>query len=115
MQLSTATGFNREIDMVYLTERGIGQEAHRAPSVFGFFLSEYSPAGVVSNKGLVAPETQLFDAPKLMSFINGLFSVSNYGLSDCVWWQGFGDSFSRYILPGKSYMFLIDARNWTSI
>ena len=101
MQLSTATGYNREVDMIYLLERRIGQEAFRAPSVFGFFLNEYSPVGPVLNKGLVAPETQLFDAPKLISFINGLFSLPAYGLSDCVWWQGFGDYTSRYILPGK--------------
>ena len=86
--------------MVYLLECEIGQEAHRAPSVFGFFLSEFSPVGPVLNKGLVAPETQLFDAPKLLSFINGLFSLPAYGLSDCVWWQGFGEGRARYRLTG---------------
>ena len=107
MKLSTASGYNREIDMIYLLERGIGQEAHRAPSVFGFFLSEYSPVGPVLNKGLAAPETQLFDAPKLMSLINGLFSLPAYGLSDCVWWQGFGEGRARYLLTGAYRLFFL--------
>lgn len=101
MQLSTATGYLREIDMTYLIERGIGQEAHRAPSVFGFFLSEYSAPGPVKNKNLISPEAQLQDAPKLLSFINGLFSLPAYGLTDCLWWQGFGEGVARYRVTGK--------------
>lgn len=101
MELSTSSGANREIDMVYLMERGIGQEAFRAPSVFSFFLPEYQPVGPVLNKGLVAPETQLFDAPKLLGFINGLFSLPLFGLTDCWWWQGFGEWRTRYWLTGK--------------
>jgi len=99
MELSTSSGANREIDMVYLLERGIGQEAFRSPSVFNFFLAEYSPVGPVLNKGLVAPETQLLDAPKLIGLINGLFSLPVFGLVDCQWWQGFGDGRARYWLP----------------
>lgn len=99
MELSTASGAKREISMMYLLDRGLGQEAFKAPSVFGFFLNEYQPIGPVHNKGLYAPETQLFDTPKLLSFINGLFSLPDYGLSDCEWWQGFGDDKSRYIMP----------------
>lgn len=101
MELSTASGAQREISMMYLLDRGLGQEAFKAPSVFGFFLNEYQPIGPVLNKGLYAPETQLFDTPKLLSFINGLFSLPDFGLSDCEWWQGFGDDKSRYIMPGK--------------
>ena len=101
MGLSTATGASREIDMVYLLERQIGQEAFRSPSVFSFFLSEYQPVGPALNKGLVAPETQLFDSPKLLSLVNGLFSLPAFGLTDCYWWQGFGEGVSRFWLPGK--------------
>lgn len=107
MNLSTSSGANREVDMVYLLARGIGQEAFRSPSVFSFFLSEYQPVGPVLNKGLVAPETQLFDAPKLIGFINGLFSLPLYGLADCEWWQGFGETRARYWLtdyPDGGYM-----------
>eukprot|EP00804_Cyclotella_cryptica_P011127 CCRYP_019061-RA/>CCRYP_019061-RA protein AED:0.09 eAED:0.09 QI:216/1/1/1/0.83/0.69/13/1964/1704 len=62
MNLSTKSGVIREIDMIYLTDRGLGQESFYAPSVFSFFLSEYQPVGPVMEKGLVAPETQLFDS-----------------------------------------------------
>jgi hypothetical protein len=96
MNLSTKSGFIREVDMINLIERGIGQESFYAPSVFGFFLAEYQPVGPVLNKGLVAPEAQLFDAPKLISFLNGAFSLPRYGLSDCMWWQGFGNENARY-------------------
>ena len=98
MDLSTISGAMREIDMIYLTERGLGQESFNAPSVFSFFLSEYQPVGPVLDKGLVAPETQLFDAPKLISFVNGLFSLPQFGLTDCQWWQGFGDSRARWYI-----------------
>ena len=66
MQLSTATGYNREIDMVYLIERGIGQEAHRAPSVFVFFSGDCSP---VTQQGFGRSRDPLFDAPELLYFI----------------------------------------------
>lgn len=49
------------------------------------------------NKGLVAPETQLFDASKLINFVNGLVGLSALGLTDCEW--GVGDSRSRLWLP----------------
>ena len=54
----------------------IGQESHHTPSVFSFFLPEYSPVGPAFDLGLVAPETQLFDPPKLIDFINGVTSLS---------------------------------------
>ena len=110
MGLSTATGAPREIDMIYLLERGVGQEAFRSPSVFSFFLNEYQPVGPVLNKGLTSPEAQLFDAPKLLGFINGLFSLPLYGLSDAIWWQGFGEGRSRYLIPGKSSQSCINTR-----
>jgi cullin-associated NEDD8-dissociated protein 1 len=99
MNLSTESGVIREIDMILLTDRGLGQESFNAPSVFSFFLSEYQPVGPVMEKGLVAPETQLFDAPKLISFVNGMFSLPHFGLADCQWWQGFGINTARYFIP----------------
>ena len=67
--------------------------------MFNFFLSEYSPAGKPLNKGLIAPETQLFAPPNLISFVNGLFSLPVKGLSDCQWWQGFGSDKARRWIP----------------
>lgn len=94
MELSTESDSSRLIDVIDLIGHGIGQEAFYAPSVFSFFLSEYSPVGPVMNKGLVAPEAQLFGGVNLISFVNGLFSLPLYGLTDCQ--VGFGDEKSRY-------------------
>jgi cullin-associated NEDD8-dissociated protein 1 len=99
MKLSTESGVAREIDMIYMKNRGLGQESFNAPSVFSFFLNEYQPVGPVLGRGLVAPETQLFDAPKLISYVNGLFSLTQFGLTDCDSWTGFGDDKSKYFIP----------------
>ena len=99
MNMSTVSGIMREVNMIYLTARGLGQEAFNAPSVFSFFLQEYQTVGPVLSKGLVAPETQLFGAPKLISFVNGMFSLPLFGLTDCQWWQGYGDYRARWYIP----------------
>jgi len=95
MELSSAQ--EREILATYWRDR-IGQEAHNAPSVFGFYLQEFQPAGLVNDKGLVAPETQLFDAPKLVGYMNAISSLPMFGFSDCLWWAGLGSYHSRYTL-----------------
>jgi len=93
MELGTVDGRDREIDMIFMKEK-IGQESHYAPSVFSFFLPEYSPVGPAFDLGLVSPESQLFDPPKLIGFINGVTSLSIYGIQDCE--DGFGSRFARY-------------------
>ena len=57
---------NQEREL-YLDRPGekFGQEVYEAPSVFSFFLPDFQPVGPVIEKGLVSPEAQLFDAPKL--------------------------------------------------
>ena len=93
MQLDTIDGRERQIDMLFMADK-IGQESHLAPSVFSFFLPEYSPVGPVFNLGLVAPETQLYNPPKLIGLINGITSLGIAGLQDCD--EGFGSRFARY-------------------
>lgn len=39
MELSTSSGASREIDMIWLTERGIGQEVYKAPSGENAFIT----------------------------------------------------------------------------
>lgn len=39
-------------------QEAIGQEAHRAPSVFSFFRPEYRPSGRITSASLVSPESQ---------------------------------------------------------
>ena len=66
------------------------------------------------NKGLVAPETQLYDAPKLISQVNGLFGMPTFGLTDCVWWQGFGSELAKYWLPDYPDAGMFDCSNANS-
>jgi cullin-associated NEDD8-dissociated protein 1 len=66
--------------------------------VFSFFVSEYQPVGPVLTKGLRAPETQLFDAPKLIKYVNSLFSLTQYGLTDCEVKNGLGARAARYYI-----------------
>lgn len=80
----------------------IGQMAHAIPSVFSFFLPEYSPSGPVSLASLVAPEAQVLTGPRLLDMLNGVLSLIRYGLSAChgglardTWWEDIDcDSFS---------------------
>ncbi|KAL3923785.1 MAG: hypothetical protein SGILL_001448 [Bacillariaceae sp.] len=66
----------------------IGQEAHRTPSVFSFFLPEYQPAGRVNAAGLVSPESQVLNGPKGINLLNMMISLIKYGVNDC--YGGFG-------------------------
>lgn len=60
-------------------EELLGQEPHKLPSVFSFFRPEYSPEGPVSLAGFSSPEAQVLTAPKVISFLNGVFSYLKYG------------------------------------
>jgi len=64
----------------------VGQMAHESPSVFSFFLPEYSPPGVLSTASLVSPEAMLL--PYTVGLVNGMISLVNFGLSKC--YGGFG-------------------------
>mmetsp|Transcript_27131 Transcript_27131/g.41641 ORF Transcript_27131/g.41641 Transcript_27131/m.41641 type:complete len:739 (-) Transcript_27131:168-2384(-) len=70
------------IELSKLDEK-IGQMAHAIPTVFSFFLTDYSPPGVVSNAGLVSPEAQLLTTPKTVALMNGLYSLIKSGLTFC--------------------------------
>jgi len=70
-------------------EARIGQMPHRAPSVFSFFLPEFSPTGPVAEASLVAPEAQLLTAPLIVSTYNALASFIQYGVTHCE--GGLGD------------------------
>ncbi|EGB12134.1 hypothetical protein AURANDRAFT_20488, partial [Aureococcus anophagefferens] len=53
MELSPTGG--REVSLEGMDQK-IGQMAHEAPSVFSYYLPDYSPQGAVGDRGLVAPE-----------------------------------------------------------
>ena len=50
-----------------------------APSVFGFFLPTYKPAGIVADSGLVSPQAELTTAPNLVGYLNGMRSLVDFG------------------------------------
>ena len=85
---------DREVELVLNSwskgEDRIGQQIFLSPTVFNFFLPDYQPSGPVASNGLVAPEAQLGTAPYLIGFLNGLTSLSTYGLTTCA--DGFGST-----------------------
>jgi len=70
-------------------ESRIGQMAHEPLTVFSFFLPHYVPgSGPIHSASLVAPEAQLLAMSPVVSALNGLFSLTKYGLLSCM--HGFG-------------------------
>ena len=61
----------------------IGQAVYRSPSVFNFYLPEYSPPGAVMGAGLVAPEAQLGVLPYVIGYLDGITSLIFDGLTSC--------------------------------
>ena len=85
--------------MLYPLLGDIGQGSHEHPSVFSFFLPEFSPDGPVGNAGLVAPEAQVLAGSKVTELLEGLMKIVKNGLDACdggfqwyrpvrSWWQG---------------------------
>ncbi|KAL3923152.1 MAG: hypothetical protein SGILL_001820 [Bacillariaceae sp.] len=66
----------------------IGQEVHKTPSVFSFFLPEYQPSGRLNAAGLVSPESQVLNGPMGVNLLNVLISLIKYGVTSC--YGGFG-------------------------
>lgn len=81
--------YSREIDMssVY---KYIGQRAFSNPSVFNFYLPEFTPDGGIADAGLVSPESQIATAPLVVGYLNGISSLINNGLTSCD--RGFGSA-----------------------
>lgn len=59
-----------ELRLFGLQER-IGQAPHSIPSVFSFFLSEYSAPGHITAASIKSPEAQVLSGPKIVRFLNG--------------------------------------------
>ena len=79
----------QEFEMPHL-DVAIGQQAYMAPSVFNFFLPDYSPAGPVGKALLYAPEAQILTTPFVIGYMNGIAELVDGGLSSCGY--GFGTS-----------------------
>eukprot|EP00756_Hemistasia_phaeocysticola_P029705 Hpha_TRINITY_DN16247_c0_g1::TRINITY_DN16247_c0_g1_i2::g.15430::m.15430 len=89
----------QELTMLDLISK-IGQDVFRAPSVFGFYLPDFQPHGVVADAGLVSPESELLIAPRIFGFLNGLSELVHNGLQHCN--GGFGQS--RVSITSQSRM-----------
>ncbi|ELR15975.1 uncharacterized protein ACA1_003000 [Acanthamoeba castellanii str. Neff] len=72
----------REVAFADLDDR-LGVQPFSAPSVFGFYLPEFRPAGPADEHGLVGPQLQLATTPNLIGFLNGLTSLIDHGLTSC--------------------------------
>lgn len=57
------------------------QQPYSSPSVFNFFRPGYSPAGPLSDAGLVAPEFQVLNSVSSISLPNYYFNVVRYGFN----------------------------------
>lgn len=62
---------------LYGAADSLGEMAHKIPSVFSFFLSEYASPGAVSNAILRSPEGML--SYKTSTMMNGLHSLIKFG------------------------------------
>jgi cullin-associated NEDD8-dissociated protein 1 len=71
----------REVSLIDMNSR-IGVQVFGAPSVFGFYLPEFSPSPL-AELGLVSPQSQLATAPNILGFLNGVTSLVDNGLTSC--------------------------------
>jgi uncharacterized protein (DUF1800 family) len=67
----------------------LGQQEHRQPSVFNFYLPEFEPSGIVREMGLKAPEAMIQTLPKTINYLKGVYSLVTHGLTYCD--SGFGN------------------------
>ena len=56
----------------------LGQTILRSPSVFNFFLPDYSPPGVIRNQNLIAPEFQIMTENILVNSFNAIISMVHH-------------------------------------
>lgn len=75
---------------LYGLQTGLGQAVHETPSVFSFFLPEYKAPGNLKDSDLRSPEAMAINAPTVVGFMNGAYSLFDIGLQNC--WGGFGGS-----------------------
>lgn len=68
----------------------IGQAPYQSPTVFNFYLPEYSPMGPIGDSQLVSPEAELATTPHILQTLNGMFSLVSNGLTSCS--GGFGST-----------------------
>ena len=58
-----------------------GQGSFESPSVFSFFLPEFTPPGVAQQAGLFMPESMVLSGQKLLWLLDGMFNAIKFGLT----------------------------------
>lgn len=93
---------------LYGLQQRIGQGPHAIPNVFSFFLSEYASPGQIKAASLKSPEGMVLSGPKIVRFLNGIFSLVDWGLTSC--WGGFGEEIIYWCegLPDGYYEEYVD-------
>mmetsp|Transcript_598 Transcript_598/g.1174 ORF Transcript_598/g.1174 Transcript_598/m.1174 type:complete len:1161 (+) Transcript_598:1495-4977(+) len=71
-------------------EENIGQGSFDNPSVFSFFLPEFTPTGVVQSAGLIAPESQVLQGDNILFLLDAYFSTVKFGIAECHSMSSFG-------------------------
>jgi cullin-associated NEDD8-dissociated protein 1 len=84
---------NRQIEMSRLSDL-IDQEPYSAPSVFSFYLSKFQPNSIIKQAGLYAPEGQLLTLPRVISYLNTMNSLIEFGITPC--FEGFGLNYKPF-------------------
>lgn len=69
---------DREINL-HNTQEMLGQNAFNSPSVFNYYLAEYSPPGALGDLTLMAPESQIMTAPTSISYLNAMTHMIQRG------------------------------------
>jgi len=69
---------NREIALANLVEF-LSQQPYSSPSVFNFFQPDFQPIGSLATTGLYGPEAQLLTTPRIITYLNGLMSLIEFG------------------------------------
>ncbi len=73
-------------------ESRIGQGSYEPPSVFSFFLPEYTPnVPALQTAGLVAPESMVLSGDNLLELHEAIFGLVKFGVKNC-----YKDSLSGY-------------------
>lgn len=68
-----------------------GQTPLFSPTVFNFYLPDYSPVGEIADAGLVAPEFNLHNTKTSIGYINAIHSWLFWDAPMFSWEQDFGD------------------------
>ena len=79
LNLDVANQFASDASLLRMDTLYIGQYAQGSPSVFNFFLPDFSPTGKISAQSLVAPELQLLTETQLFLMLNTYHRLLNKG------------------------------------